>query len=360
MPVSSRQHKKSLMKRFLSSIPLRTKLIFVGAVIGVVIAIPMILSMGGGGGRAGEPGRTISVADQSTAVIEETPAAIPAASPTPSPEPSPTADTSTPSPTVKTVGGIIDQDTTWTPSEGPYELTERVIVREGVTLTIEPGTVIIAENGGDLFWIDGTIIAHGTPENPIIFDGKGKSNFFTCPPRGSGKAVLDLDFATIKDGIRFWNSLPSGRFESLSLKNATLMNIAEVSNIFYPKSDVHIECNTFINIAGFSIRLDGSTKVYFQYNTFRDSTFKRARGDFWIQNEQCIGGSQTLVRYNSFDPADGMALKLAGEEAGMIAIENYWNTQDTGTIASMISGPIPFEPILPTPPECPPTPAPAP
>lgn len=348
------------MRRFLSSIPLRTKLIFVGAVTGVIIAIPMILSMGGGGGGAGEPEKTISVSDQSTAVIEETPSATAPASPELTPEPSPTADTPAPSPTVKTVGGIIDEDTTWTPSDGPYQLTERVIVREGVTLTIEPGTTIIAENEGDLFWIDGTIIAHGTPESPIIFDGQGKSNFFSSPPRGSGKAVLDLDFATIKDGIKFWNSLPSGRFQSLSLRNATLMNIAEVSNIFYPKSDVHIECNTFINIAGFSVRQDGGTKVYFQYNTFKDDTFKKAKGDFWIQSEQCIGGSALIVRYNSFDPADGLALKLAGPEAAMTAAENYWNTQDTGTIASMIGGSITFDPILTAPPECPSADAPSP
>lgn len=353
MPTSSREHKNSLMKRFLSSVPLRTKLIFVGAVIGVVIAVPMILSMGHGAGGGGkESPKTISVSDRTT-VTETTPPQSPIASPEPTPEPSPTAETLTPSPTVKTVGGIIDKDTTWTPVEGPYELTERVIVREGVTLTIEPGTTIIAENEGDLFWIDGTVIAHGTPENPIIFDGKGKSNFFSCPPRGSGKAVLDLDFATIKDGIKFWNSLPSGRFESLSLKNATLMNIAEVSNIFYPKSDVHIECNTFINIAGFSVRQDGGTKVYFQYNTFRDNTFKKAKGDFWIQNEQCIGGSEMIVRYNSFAPADGIALKLGGDEAAMIATENYWNTDDRAVIASMIKGTIAFEPILTAPPECP-------
>src|SRR5690606_21106333 len=42
--------------------------------------------------------------------------------------------------------GILEADETWT-SENIYVLDGRVVVDEGVTLTIEPGTIIKAEDG---------------------------------------------------------------------------------------------------------------------------------------------------------------------------------------------------------------------
>ena len=40
------------------------------------------------------------------------------------------------------VGGIIDTDTTWTSGGSPYNITSTVQIKEGVTLTIEPGVVV--------------------------------------------------------------------------------------------------------------------------------------------------------------------------------------------------------------------------
>ena len=42
-------------------------------------------------------------------------------------------------PDVTTVSGVISRDTTWS---GNILVTERVTVTEGVTLTVEPGTVV--------------------------------------------------------------------------------------------------------------------------------------------------------------------------------------------------------------------------
>lgn len=360
----AREERKPLMRRFLSRIPLRTKLVLAGALIGVLIAVPMILSMSkGGDGKSSE--QKTPVAEETTKpTSNETAAEMiesttePTVEPTPTPEAAPTASI----PIKREVGGIISEDTTWTKGDEPYKLTQQVIVPKGVTLTIEPGTTIVAENEGDMFLLDdGKIVARGTPENPIVFDGKGKSNFFTCKQTRNGVSVLDLDFATIQNGMSFWNSLPSGRFESLSLTNTTLMNIAEVSNIFYPRSDVYIECNTFINIAGFSIAQESKSKVYIQHNTFEDNTFKKEKGDYWIRNEQCLSDSQTIVSNNSFRPQDGIALSLGGKDAAMVARDNYWGTQDTNVIDSMIHdkaddsalGVIGYEPVLSSPAECP-------
>jgi len=38
--------------------------------------------------------------------------------------------------------GILNQNTTWTKAESPYTLTGPVAVNIGVTLTVQPGTII--------------------------------------------------------------------------------------------------------------------------------------------------------------------------------------------------------------------------
>ena len=72
------------------------------------------------------------------------------------------------------VQGNIEADTTWTADKN-YVLDQQVTVPSGVTLTIEPGTVIKA-NAGEAPSVSmlvvargGKIMAKGTAEAPIIF-----------------------------------------------------------------------------------------------------------------------------------------------------------------------------------------------
>ena len=72
------------------------------------------------------------------------------------------------------VGGIVTDDTTW---QGHIYVQENVIVPEGVTLTILPGTFIEFKhsrgyqniNRVGLFIVGGTIKAIGTPDQQIWF-----------------------------------------------------------------------------------------------------------------------------------------------------------------------------------------------
>ncbi len=59
------------------------------------------------------------------------------------------------------------QNTTWT-SDKTYILNGTVIVGSGITLTIQPGTVVKG-NSGKFMRIDGTLIAQGTEQSPITF-----------------------------------------------------------------------------------------------------------------------------------------------------------------------------------------------
>jgi uncharacterized membrane protein len=78
------------------------------------------------------------------------------------------------SPTNTVVSGLIDENQTWT-ADNVYELDGRVIVATGVTLTIEPGTIIKGRNqtgasASALMIARGAKInAVGTAQKPIIF-----------------------------------------------------------------------------------------------------------------------------------------------------------------------------------------------
>lgn len=80
-------------------------------------------------------------------------------------------NTNYPAPTVTIPAGEITQNTTWT-KDNVYLLDGWVYVVDGVTLTIEPGTIIRGSkaNKGSLIIEPGAkIIANGTKEQPIIF-----------------------------------------------------------------------------------------------------------------------------------------------------------------------------------------------
>lgn len=70
--------------------------------------------------------------------------------------------------------GVLTENETWA-SENVYILSDHVVVGEGVTLTIEPGTIIKAENGeganASSLVVDqgGKLMAEGTAAQPIIF-----------------------------------------------------------------------------------------------------------------------------------------------------------------------------------------------
>ena len=72
------------------------------------------------------------------------------------------------------VSGQLTDDQTWVATT-IYELAGKVVVADGVTLTIEPGTIVKGRSGtGSLASAlivarGGTIIADGTADNPIVF-----------------------------------------------------------------------------------------------------------------------------------------------------------------------------------------------
>ncbi|MEM3826086.1 MAG: PKD domain-containing protein [Nitrososphaeria archaeon] len=228
-----------------------------------------------------------------------------------------------------TVGGIIWKDTVWTLENSPYIVVETVQIPENVTLTIEPGVTVVSRSPPDMFLLHGRIEAHGTPANKIVFDGGGVSNFFS--PKSSGESsFLNLSYCIIRDGLSLWPATGYSTYGSFSIKYCELINLKDFSYVWYPMRDVYVEYNIFINSAGFSVG-SGGRNVYIRYNLFKGN-----RG-FVVENWASYVG-KTVVKYNSFIGVSGTVLKLYPgiREAAMIATENYWGTNDTAVIDSMI------------------------
>ena len=69
------------------------------------------------------------------------------------------------------VGFLVNENTTWTLANSPYIINHTIQIIEGVTLTIEPGVVVKHndEEYDNMFLVQGTLLAQGTDEQPIIF-----------------------------------------------------------------------------------------------------------------------------------------------------------------------------------------------
>lgn len=62
--------------------------------------------------------------------------------------------------------GYINENTTWVKDEDPYRLTGSVYVNPGVTLTIEPGTIVDFYSYS--IYVSGTLNCQGTSDNKIV------------------------------------------------------------------------------------------------------------------------------------------------------------------------------------------------
>ncbi len=67
-----------------------------------------------------------------------------------------------------TVSSNIYSSTTWTASGSPYTIANNIVVFAGVTLTIDPGVVVLFDDGVSIDF-RGQLIANGTSSNRIFF-----------------------------------------------------------------------------------------------------------------------------------------------------------------------------------------------
>lgn len=73
------------------------------------------------------------------------------------------------------VPATIAAGTSWAAADGPYLVAGTTVVPEGVTLTVEPGTVVELASGAGL-QVLGQVVARGTQEDPILLVRSGEGS----------------------------------------------------------------------------------------------------------------------------------------------------------------------------------------
>ncbi len=106
-------------------------------------------------------------------------------------------------PPLVNVNGTISSDTTWTLADSPYILTDTVWVNEAVTLTIEPGVVVMGQANATLR-ISGHLQAIGTTSQPITFTSSANTGAGEWAGLEFHGGTGDLQHTVMRYGSGIW------------------------------------------------------------------------------------------------------------------------------------------------------------
>jgi parallel beta-helix repeat protein len=108
-------------------------------------------------------------------------------------------------PPERRVADTLTGNITWTGQPSPYVVSRTVVVAQGSSLTIEPGTEIMLVGGQSLI-VEGEMIANGTEESPIVFtryrDGEswGSLVFDSASPSQLNHCVVEYSSSAASYG----------------------------------------------------------------------------------------------------------------------------------------------------------------
>lgn len=144
-----------------------------------------------------------------------------------------------------------------------YEINETVIVPRGVTLTIEPGTIIRFGGGCSLISYS-PILARGTKEEPIVFTAKNKLlKWGAVGLVKTSSAVFDnVIFEHCRHAFVNDNDFPGGlsAIESeIEITNSLFVNIFGKDAVNMQRSKFIIKNNVFKNTFKDGLDLDGGS-----------------------------------------------------------------------------------------------------
>jgi hypothetical protein len=238
---------------------------------------------------------------------------------------------------INDVSGMILEDTIWSNDSGPIRLIDTVQIAPDATLTITAGTEIIVKSNYQTLQVFGSLNIQGTQEKPVELDR------VTIRPINSSGPIpppsVTINYAKMSEGGLIGHS----SYFDLIIRNSTLTNTGSVWLTNSP-SNTFIEFNTFYQtVAGepFTpphIVLDlplssTSSIIYIKNNIFRSNEAaaiaRNGNGNYYV------------VENNSFLGVREIAVSLASIGSGQLGeynnfTNNYWGTEDTSIIDSMI------------------------
>ena len=163
--------------------------------------------------------------------------------------------------------GTLSGDTTWTSAE-VQEITNDLRVANGVTLTVEPGTIVKFHHSNVHLFVDGTLDAQGTTSQNIIFtslrdDMGGDTNGdggASLPGPGNWAQIevngtATISHAQVRYGGHFYGSQIEVNGGDLTLADSTISH-SESDGVRILDSDPMLDDNTFANNANAAISMN--------------------------------------------------------------------------------------------------------
>lgn len=255
---------------------------------------------------------------------------------------------------------IFENDTTLT-GEKPFLLQDSLIVKHGVTVTIgENARFFFDRNAG--FYIDGTVIAEGSVNNPIVFRGSrndnmvGEVSYDLVPGQWQGIFVDSLSFGNHFENVQIRNAHYGIQFKHSdeSAKKAILKNVVIHNHLSAGLQAVNCDIDVYntqiTNTGGASVLLVGgkydfvhcTIGNYFNWDTrlSRALVIANKVGDdvFPLNNlriaNSIIDGSQSdEIMYKIEDEVPANFLFISNlikseEKSNSHFINNIWNTKE--------------------------------
>jgi len=165
------------------------------------------------------------------------------------------------------------KNTTWT-SEKPYLVYNYAFVDSNATLTINPGTKIYFHKDAGLY-VKGKVLAKGTVENPISFQGDRLETVYANVPDQwngvllySGSTNNEFSNVEIKNaniGLQVGNIEDKGS-ANVKLNNVKIQNMA-YAGIFAMKSDIQAANCLITNCGFYAVALLISGNYEFNHST---------------------------------------------------------------------------------------------
>ncbi|MCK9351166.1 MAG: hypothetical protein M0P76_00100 [Candidatus Pacebacteria bacterium] len=181
------------------------------------------------------------------------------------------------------VWGTLNSDTVWTAESGPY-LVDFAIVPEGVTLTVEEGTVVKFTGQRSMLEVSGNLVVSGTELSPVVFTsinddsvggdtGTGANEWGNILIKNGG--VAEIDHTIVRyGGWTGWlsSAAPSNIWNdggNLTLTNSKISNAW--TGITHSAGNTALTENIFTeNHMGISA--GGTGNVRFDHNNFFNNT----------------------------------------------------------------------------------------
>jgi hypothetical protein len=197
-------------------------------------------------------------------------------------------------------GSTITSDTIWT-TDNLYVLDSNLTINSGVTLIIQPGVVIKAQNNRRIT-VDGKLIADGTVENPIYFTS-WKDDDICGDTNGDGSATIPItgDWSWIRFSP---NSDPTSVIRRVEIHYGG-QGPGTIGSIW--RAPIRLE-NVMPTLENITFEHNYRNAVEIMGNNWTSSTWNNTTVIHWVNDNITISALNTLTI------APGVKIKLRGAE----------------------------------------------